>query len=269
MKRRIIIINLFLFLSFFSFINVYALPNPTSEFYVNDYADILSDETEEYIVNHSNALNEKTKAQIVVVTVDNLGGRDIESYATELFRKFGIGDKNENNGLLLLLAKDERKFRVEVGYGLENVLTDGLTGRYQDEYIIPYLKNNEWDNGIKNGYNAFYKKICGYYGIDADDVSVVASNTSTNNTGSEIPGIYIPIFGFCLLLGVLFGILLTRYVSFIAFFVGILFFVLGFNLVPSNIEMFVLVFFFGVMLGYSMKSGGSFGGGGFSDGRGS
>ena len=52
MKRRIIVINLFLFLSFFSFINAYALPSPTSEFYVNDYANILSDETEEYIVNH-------------------------------------------------------------------------------------------------------------------------------------------------------------------------------------------------------------------------
>ena len=135
------------------------MPNPTSEFYVNDYADILSDETEEYIVNHSNALNEKTKAQIVVVTVDNLGGRDIESYATELFRKFGIGDKNENNGLLLLLAKDERKFRVEVGYGLEGTLTDGKTGRIQDDYMVPYFKNNNWQDGIKNGYNAVLEEV--------------------------------------------------------------------------------------------------------------
>lgn len=151
-------------------INVYALPKPTNEFYVNDYAGILSNTTEKYIIEKSAYLASKTKAQIVVVTVPNLDGRDIESYATELFREFAIGDKEENNGLLLLLAKNERLFRVEVGYGLEGVLPDGLTGRYQDEYIIPYLKEDKWDEGITNGYNAFYKKIAEYYNISSDDI---------------------------------------------------------------------------------------------------
>ena len=57
------------------------------------------------------------------------------------------------------MALEERQFRVEVGYGLEGILPDGKTGRFQDEYIIPYLKNNNWDEGIKNGYDAFYKEI--------------------------------------------------------------------------------------------------------------
>ena len=119
---------------------VNAIVNPTKEFYVNDYANILSEKTKNYILEKSVALQKATKAQIVVVTIPSLYGENLEEYATELFRKFGIGDKEENNGLLLLLTLEERQFRIEVGYGLEGVLPDGLTGRYQDEYIIPYLK---------------------------------------------------------------------------------------------------------------------------------
>ena len=87
-------------------------------------------------------------AQIVVVTVQSLGGQSIEEYATELFRKFGIGDKEKNNGVLLLCSTGDRLFRIEVGYGLEGRLTDGKTGRIQDEYIIPYLKENDYDGDV-------------------------------------------------------------------------------------------------------------------------
>ena len=79
-------------------------------------------------------LEKQTGAQIVVVTVQNLEGQSLEEYATELFRNYGIGDKEKNNGVLLLCAYEERQFRIEVGYGLEGTLTDGKTGRIQDEY---------------------------------------------------------------------------------------------------------------------------------------
>ena len=120
--------------------SVKAMVSPTNDFYINDYANILSSETENYILNKSIALNNVDGTQIVVVTVPDLEGMSLEDYATQLFRNFGIGDKNKNNGLLLLLALEERQFRVEVGYGLEGILPDGKTGRFQDEYIIPYLK---------------------------------------------------------------------------------------------------------------------------------
>ena len=139
--------------------NVKAIVKPTSNFYINDYATILSYETEEYILKRSAALNNVDGTQIVVVTVPNLEGMTLESYATKLFRQFGIGDKYKNNGLLLLLALEEREFRVEVGYGLEGILPDGKTGRFQDQYIIPYLKDNNWDEGVKNGYDDFYSEI--------------------------------------------------------------------------------------------------------------
>ena len=125
-KYNIILMLLFIALSLSINYKVSALVEPTNEFYVNDYANILSEETENYILNNSVKLASATKAQIVVVTVKNLEGQDIETYATNLFRKFGIGDEKKNNGLLILLALEERDIRIEVGYGLEGIVTDGL-----------------------------------------------------------------------------------------------------------------------------------------------
>ena len=84
-------------------------------------------------------------------------------YSTNLFRQFGIGDKEKNNGLLILIALEERKSRIEVGYGLEGVLPDGKTGRIQDEYMIPYFKDNNFDEGILNGYKALFKEVANEY----------------------------------------------------------------------------------------------------------
>ena len=145
-----------------------AVVGPTYYFYVNDYANILSPETEQFIMNNSIKLNDATKAQIVVVTVPSLDGQDIESYATELFRDFGIGDKDLNNGLLILVALEERLCRIEVGYGLEGVLPDGKTGRYQDVYMIPYFKEDNFDEGIVNGYKAFFATIAKEYNYETD-----------------------------------------------------------------------------------------------------
>ena len=149
-------------------INVFAVVNPTDRFYINDYANILSSETEDYIFDKSVKLNDIDGTQIVVVTVKNLGGQSLEEYANILFNNWGIGSKEKNNGLLLLLALEEREFRVEVGDGLGGILPDGKTGRFQDDYIIPYLKNNNWDEGIKNGYNAFYSEIVKLNNLDLD-----------------------------------------------------------------------------------------------------
>ncbi len=146
---------------------------PTYNFFVNDYANILSDETENYIIEKNKVLEETFGAQIVVVTVPSLEGNSLEEYSTEVFRKFGIGNKDKNNGLLLLLALEEREFRVEVGYGLEGILPDAKTGRIQDEYIIPYFQNNNWDVGIRSGFDAFYKIISG------EDVPLEENNELT------------------------------------------------------------------------------------------
>lgn len=260
-------------------LKVQALVSPTSDFYINDYANILSEETKNYILNKSVALEKETTAQIVVVTVPNLEDKSLEEYATELFRKFGIGDKEKNNGLLLLLALEERQFRVEVGYGLEGVLPDGLTGRYQDEYIIPYLKENNWDEGIKNGYNAFYKKVAESYNLDASDIAVTQIKSASQNQDFDFTSM---IFLF-LISGVLWGTTVfnkrLRIVSLI-----VIIFALIFNMIPIIICYFnsIPVLILGLILeiislvssrnsngsSFFFISGGGSGGSGFSSGGG-
>lgn len=168
-KKFKTIISLFILLIIAFSSNVMAVVSQTNEFYVNDYAGILTQEVEDYIIQTNIELEQKTGAQIVVVTVDSLGGQTIEEYATELFRQFGIGDADKNNGVLLLCSTGDRMFRIEVGYGLEGTLTDGKTGNIQDEYIIPYLRNNNYNEGIKNGFNAVLQELTVEYGIEINN----------------------------------------------------------------------------------------------------
>lgn len=181
-KKNVLLksIIIFIFLILIS-TKVMAMVTPTSDFYVNDYANLLNEETKEYIINTNKSLCSQTGAQIVVVTVPSLDGDSLEDYATTLFRNFGIGDKNKNNGVLLLLALEERKFRVEVGYGLEGILPDGKTGRIQDEYIIPYLKQNNWNDGIKNGYNAILEVVANEYNVEVGAEAPTGTSGSTYN----------------------------------------------------------------------------------------
>ena len=163
---------------------------PTSNFYVNDYAGVLTEETKNYIIKTNAELQQKTGVQIVVVTIKSLENISIEEYATTLFRNFGIGDAQKNNGVLLLCSTGDRKFRIEVGYGLEGTLTDGKTGRIQDTYIIPYLKNNNYNDGIKNGFNAILNEITNEYQITISSKENVVKEDSLNINGS-IPQVII------------------------------------------------------------------------------
>lgn len=170
-KKVAIIFFIILSVTLFSNFVKADVVSPTNEFYVNDYANVLSETTKTHIVNMNVELEKKTGAQVVVVTIDTLNGQSIETYATKLFREFGIGDKKKNNGLLLLLVVNDRESRIEVGYGLEGALPDGKTGRIQDEYMIPYYKENHWDDGIKNGFDACLSVIQDEYDIQLEGLN--------------------------------------------------------------------------------------------------
>lgn len=159
-----------------------AVVSPTDAFYVYDGAQVLSEETEQYILKNSRELDVKTGAQIVVVTISSLEGAALEEYATDLFRQWGIGDAEKNNGLLLLCAVEDRQFRVEVGYGLEGDLPDGKTGRMQDAYIIPLLSEDKFDEGIKNGYTAFLQEVSAAYDVViTGDVAISYEDEASDN----------------------------------------------------------------------------------------
>ena len=111
------------------------MPAPTKNIYVQDYANVIEADAERQMQIYSRRLAERTGAQIVVVTVDTTGDVPIEQYSLDILRTWGIGDKEKNNGVLMLVAVKDRKSRIEVGYGLEGALNDAKTGRIQDEYM--------------------------------------------------------------------------------------------------------------------------------------
>ena len=109
---------------------------------------------------------EKTGASLVVATFKTTGGRDIESFATELFQAWGIGKKGEDRGLLMLIALKERRFRLETGYGLEGILPDGKLGRIRDAYFLPYFKKGLFGPGFANGMAAIAAVIAQDAGVE-------------------------------------------------------------------------------------------------------
>lgn len=143
-------------------------PEPTQAFFVNDFANVLSPETEQIILNQGAALAQKTDAQVVVLTVNTLDGDPIEEYALNLGREWGIGDEEDNTGVLLLLAVEERETRIEVGYGLEGRLPDSKAGRFLDVYAVPHFRNDDFDTGVRETYQALVNEVYLEFGMEAE-----------------------------------------------------------------------------------------------------
>ena len=136
---------------------------PSSNIYVSDNAGIIDEEAENIIYSAGKDLDNKYGAQLVVVTINSLDGEDIDSYTNTLFRKWGIGNREKNNGVLMVIAKDDRKFRIEVGYGLEGAITDGYSGTVLDG-MKSYFRNEEYSQGIVEDYGKLADKVYGEYG---------------------------------------------------------------------------------------------------------
>lgn len=139
---------------------------PTERFFVNDYANVIDQSAEDEIYRLGVGLYEQTKAQVVVVTVPNMDGMDIESFSYELAESWGIGEKDKDTGVLLLLAVEERQSRIEVGYGLEGALTDLRTGQIQDNYMLPYYRDDDFSTGLLEGYKATLSLVYDEFGIE-------------------------------------------------------------------------------------------------------
>jgi len=124
---------------------------PKPRGFVSDFANILPEKANVELNALFSDLEAKTTAEIAVVTVDSTSPLDIETYAVELFQKWGIGKKGKDNGVLLLVAVKDRKVRIEVGYGLEGAIPDALSERIISTKIIPFFKKGDYVNGILNG----------------------------------------------------------------------------------------------------------------------
>lgn len=144
-------------------------PKATDRFFVNDFSDVLDKADEDEIYSYGAKLYEKTNAQVVATTVKTTNGKEISEYALELGRKWGIGDSKENNGVLILLASDDRDIYIAVGYGLEGALPDSKTGRLLDTYAIPYLSKDDFSKGILSVYKAVVNEVYIEYNIEPEE----------------------------------------------------------------------------------------------------
>ncbi len=115
--------------------------------YVNDFAHVLDPSTVRQLDDICQQIDQKAHAQIAVVTINSLDGSDIESYAVDLYKAWGIGPKSSNRGVLILLAVQDRQYRVEVGYGLEPILPDGKVGGFGRE-AVPYLRAGNYSAAV-------------------------------------------------------------------------------------------------------------------------
>ncbi len=174
MKRKSLLLVLILSI-FVSTISYAKVPSPSKDFYVYDEMKVLSSQTKDDIMRTNIEIEGKTKAQIVVATVNDLKGQEAFDYSVEMFRDWGIGDSKLNNGVLILLAyqptEGNYKIEIRVGGGLEGILNDGKVGRIIDEYFAPnFDKKDEstFDESLKETFNAVVSQVITEYNIEID-----------------------------------------------------------------------------------------------------
>lgn len=156
------------------------IPAATSDFYVNDFAGVFSEAEKEVLMENAVTLSDQYDGtQVVVTTIESLGGVSIENYALEMYNQYGIG--KDDMGLLVLLSTGDRQIRVEVGKAMEAYINDSKAGRFMDQYAIPYLAEDQFAEGLINLQEAFVSEIRNQLDEEATNASTVAdSETSTN-----------------------------------------------------------------------------------------
>ncbi len=127
--------------------------------YVNDVAHLLDNATKENLTERLSVLEEQTGDQIVIVTLPTLSGNSIETYSNSLFRTWGLGQKQINNGVLFVIAPNEREVRIEVGYGLEGELTDAMSSVIINNFVLPNFREGNYQKGIVEAVHAIIKVI--------------------------------------------------------------------------------------------------------------
>ena len=159
MKRFISAVILVLVLALWPAWPVSAITFPKAQGFVSDIAGLIAPADRTALETRLSTLEKETDAEVAVVTVPDLGGTTIEDYASQLFEAWGIGKKDQDNGVLLIIALRERKARIEVGYGLEPIITDARAGRILDDKVIPKFKNGDYNTGILQGAAAIEEYI--------------------------------------------------------------------------------------------------------------
>ncbi len=210
--------------------------------FVNDYANVLNNRQREDLENQLRKIENVTSVEIAIAMFDSIG-YPIEDYANLLFEKWGIGKKNKDNGILIIVSMKERLIRIEVGYGLESIITDGIAGEIIRKRIIPYFREGNYYLGLKSAINGIQERLSGEYKEDKED-----------KEDNENERIYDRLLSLLLLIGLTVGSALGYFSIFISIILFIIF------LISKSLIFLMLSigFFIGGLL---LRSG--FGGGGY------
>jgi uncharacterized protein len=154
---------------------------------VVDDANVLSPQTQADLTAKLAALEQKTGDQLVVVTLPTLQGDEIEDYGYQLGRAWGIGEKGKNNGAIFIVAPSEHKVRIEVGYGLEPVLTDALSSVILQTTVLPKFRAGDVEGGVVAGTNAIIQQL----GLDPE--AAAANVKAAEQAPAAAPPLRIPI----------------------------------------------------------------------------
>jgi uncharacterized protein len=153
--------------------------------YVNDFAGLMDAASTSDLETLIGGVEKGTGAEIAVVTIDSLEGITIEEYAVELFEYWGIGKADEDNGILILVALLDREVRIEVGYGLEGVITDLEAGRIIDNIIVPNFKEENYNRGIYDAVVTISNQVYG----EEDLATMGEEQDTSSSSGSFFSGL--------------------------------------------------------------------------------
>lgn len=215
-KYILLIVLAFICLSAFSASAEIAIPAKPYN-HVVDLAGIIDDNTETALNRYLLELEQKTTAQMIILTITSLEGQSIEDLSIDIaHKKWRLGQKGRDNGILLLVSLQDRKYRFETGYGLEGVLPDSLLGSIGRQYLVPYFQKGDYSNGIAAAALVVITTIARDAGVEISGMPRLQTRASSRGTRGKptLPGI---IFGILFLIGVLY--LLIRHPRLLLFLI--------------------------------------------------
>lgn len=192
MKKLSILLVLIISISFCFSANAAELKQ-TEAFFVNDYADVIEPKYESEICAKGENLYSATEAQVVVVTVDSIDGRDAAMFAADLGNQWGLGSKDKDNGVVILLVMDSREIEISTGTGIGGALPASKCGRIIDEYGLDYLSDGMYGLGLASIYNSVMNELFIYYGLDPAEDYTPVDDDGSNLAGTIMAIIFIVI----------------------------------------------------------------------------
>lgn len=217
---------------------------------VVDAADVIPPDVEQRIEGKLAGLESQSRRQLVVATIPSLQGYDIADYGYQLGRAWGIGSKERNDGALLIVAPAERKLRIEVGYGLEGVLTDGLSSLIINQTIVPAFKAGNMPAGIEAGADALIRQLS----LPEDQARLAAQQAEAAPEGDPMFGVFFAFIFFLVFVAPLLRAVMFRRRK---------------RYGPGGLGSVILWNTLDTLGNARSSSGGGFSGGGFSGGGGS